>query len=179
MRTALRFSAAAFVAVLLLGNGQCHSDDGSPSFVTTLTIEDANGVPDRSFFSGEEIKFVLSVKNRTETSQTVVVAGCYPDAFFVVKAGTSDVVFNGDENPHCLNGAPGSLVFNPGESMRFTTTWHQEETAQAQLVPPGSYEVMGGLTCTDDSQCVNFFGLAPDQMGPAQYRSTLVSFTIH
>lgn len=72
MRLLLRFAGIILCAVVLLGNTQCQQSsnisgqsDGSPIFVTTLAVENANGVPTTSFTSGESIQFVLSVHNRT------------------------------------------------------------------------------------------------------------------
>ena len=74
----IRIVGVAVCAALLLGATQCQSSSSNgigpdgPVFVTTLAVEDANGVLSSTFSSGETIQFVLSVRNRSSSSQTQI-----------------------------------------------------------------------------------------------------------
>jgi hypothetical protein len=90
----LRFFSVVLCAVLVLGNSQCHNSgtSSSPAFGTTMSVEDVNSNPSTSFSSGQTIQFVLSVRNRTQTKQTIYLQPCvniYADVVF--KAGTSNI----------------------------------------------------------------------------------------
>jgi hypothetical protein len=49
------------------------------------------------------------------------------------------------------------------------------------MVPPGTYQVMGGMVCPDNPQCFSTWNMppSPDELTPTPLRSPLVSFTIH
>ncbi|MGH8278767.1 MAG: hypothetical protein ACRETQ_04265 [Gammaproteobacteria bacterium] len=197
----LRLSGILLIAALTLGNSQCQQSssaiENGPAFVTTLSVEDANGNPASQFSQSQAIQFVISVHNRLDTPQTVVVAQpCSPPYYSaaVVQAGTSNVVFAGNNYTglHCdlAVGPQGyQLTFAPDQTMTFTVPWQQTE-ASGQLVPPGNYEAMGGLICWDPPpgggpsgsydtvDCTAPGAPAADELTPTQYRSDLVSFTI-
>ncbi|HKT32396.1 MAG TPA: hypothetical protein VJS89_07895 [Gammaproteobacteria bacterium] len=199
MRLLVRFAAITLCAGLALGNTQCqqsisssNQNGGSPTFVTTLAVENANGIPTTSFASGESIQFVLSVHNRTDMPQTITSQVCVSQFdIAVVNAGTANVVFNGPvPGVQCmaisLDGVP--MTFAADETKTFTVLWNQANLAGG-LVAPGSYEVMGGVVCWnppsngqaagyDTVDCMAPAIPAPAQLTPTQYRSDLVAFTI-
>ncbi|HVC38154.1 MAG TPA: hypothetical protein VNF46_07110 [Gammaproteobacteria bacterium] len=176
-------------AALLLGNSQCqnNSASSSPTFVTTMAVEDANGNPETSFSSGQTIQFVLNVRNRTGSDQTIYMNICFPKYEFVVlTAGTSTAVATplGPGGIVCLAIGVGPVTFPAGQTASFTFDWDQTDT-NGQLVATGSYEVMGGLICfyssslqaPDTVDCMNASN-TNDQLSPALLRSTLAPFTI-
>ncbi|MGH8291879.1 MAG: hypothetical protein ACRESA_00215 [Gammaproteobacteria bacterium] len=199
MRLLLRFAAIILCAGLSLGNTQCQQSvsstsqsGGSPTFVTTLAVENANGVPTTSFVAGESIQFVLSVYNRTAMPQTITTQVCVSQFdIAVVTAGTANVVFNGPvPGVQCmaisLDGVP--MTFAANEIKIFTVTWNQTNL-MGGLVAPGNYEVMGGVVCWnppssghpagyDTVNCMAPGIPASAELTPTQYRSDLVAFTI-
>ncbi|HKS93470.1 MAG TPA: hypothetical protein VJS16_02300 [Gammaproteobacteria bacterium] len=199
MRLLLRFAGIILCAGLVLGNTQCQQNnsssgdsDGSPTFVTTLAVESAHGIPTTSFTSGESIQFVLSVHNRTNMPQTITTQVCVSQFdIAVVTAGTANVVFNGPvPGMQCmaisLDGVPMNFAAN--ETKTFTVMWNQTGLA-GQPVAPGNYEVMGGVVCWNppsNGQSAGYATVncmapgvpAPQELTPTQYRSDLVAFTI-
>lgn len=199
MRLLLRFAGIILCAGLVLGNTQCQQNnsssgdsDGSPTFVTTLAVESAHGIPTTSFASGESIQFVLSVHNRTNMPQTITTQVCVSQFdIAVVTAGTANVVFNGPvPGMQCmaisLDGVPMNFAAN--ETKTFTVMWNQTGLA-GQPVAPGNYEVMGGVVCWNppsNGQSAGYATVncmapgvpAPQELTPTQYRSDLVAFTI-
>lgn len=192
MHLLLRSSGIILCAVALLGNTQCQQSNnqtnGSPAFVTRMSVENASGNATTNFSPGQTIQFVLSVRNRSDIPQTITVQICAPSfQVAVVKAGTSYVVFDGPTpGVQCqaisLNGVP--LTFAAGETKTFTVSWNQSDSA-GQLMSQGNYEVMGGITCWDPStvsydtvNCMPLTALTPSELTPTQFRSDLVAFTI-
>lgn len=203
MRLLLRFATILLCAGLLLGNTQCQQGssgglaDSGPAFVTTMTVEDANGNPASRYSQGQTIQFVISVRNRLNTPQTIVLpeppCAITPYSVAVVPAGTSNVVFWGN-NPvlHCMLAVAGGfpLTFTPGQTMSFTVTWNQTGVDN-QLVASGNYEVLGGIGCVSPSagysgppvsynaaDCMPLGPPTADDLAPTQFRSDLVAFTI-
>lgn len=202
----LRLIGFMLIAALLLGNSQCQqnvsgtgneSADNGPAFVTTLTVEDADGTPTSQFTEGQTIQFAISVHNRLGTPQTIVLSqppcAITPYSVAVVAAGTSNLVFWGN-NPtmHCMLAVMGgyALTFSPYQTMNFVITWNQTE-ANEQLVAPGNYEVMGGIGCVsppagyagpavfyDAADCMPLGPATPEQLTPTQFRSALQTFSI-
>jgi hypothetical protein len=161
MQHPIRLIGIVLCTALILGNSQCqqssisNTSGNGPSFVTTLAVEDANGNSASQFSQGQAIQFVISVHNRLNTSQTVVIRQppcAVPDySAAVVRAGTSNVVFAGSNYTgfqcNLAVGPEGyQLTFAPNQTMTFTVPWNQTD-ANGQLVAPGNYEAMGGLIC--------------------------------
>jgi hypothetical protein len=189
MRRLLRCIATVLCAGLLLGNSQCQSSSSSasPVFVTSMVVEDANGNPTTTFASGQTINFVLSVRNRSSSDQTVYLQPCLStSAVAVVASGSSNAgAFLASPPLGCflviLGGSP--VTFPAGQTSTSTFSWNQMGS-NGQLVVPGSYEVMGGLICyepdgPDTADCMpSFTDQGALQLTPALLRSTLVQFTI-
>jgi hypothetical protein len=189
MRHLLRISFMILCSVLLLGNSQCQNSSNSttPVFVTTMNVEDANGNPTSSFSSGQTIQFVLNVRNRTDSDQTIYMNVCFPKyEFIVLTAGTSNAVASplGPGGIICNAIGVGPVNFPAGQTAMFTLDWDQTDV-NGRLVAPGSYEVMGGLICynsaslqaPDTVDCLTP-SFTNDQLAPALLRSTLAPFTI-
>jgi len=189
MRHLVRITFMVLCSVLLLGNSQCqNSNTSSPTFVTTMDTEDGYGSPETSFAIGQTIQFVLRVRNRTDTDQTLYMQPCvYIYEFAVVNSGTSNVVTSliGPQGGCNLLVNAGQPVTIPaGQTNTYVYNWDQTD-ASDQLVPPGNYEVMGGLVCynsqnTQMLDTVDCFSQAitADEISPALLRTTLVQFTI-
>jgi hypothetical protein len=188
MRRVIRVFLVFFVAALLLGNSNCTkqaSTTDSPVFVTSLAIQDANGDATATFLQGATIQFVLSVRNRSTTSETLWFNTSEVTNFAVVEAGTGDAIWSSDHGLSPVSGFQ-SLTFLPGEVKTFTVSWNQADD-NGNAVGVANYEVLGGLTVyntvgaggaqdTADSMAV---GLpSGSQMTPTIYRSSLTFFTI-
>lgn len=192
MLTRLIYRAGvALCALLLLGTTQCQSSstngigsDG-PVFVTTLAVEDANGNTANSFAPGQAIQFVLSVRNRSNSSQTLAFNTAQLFNTVVVDSGTATEVWSWSQG-QTFSQNTTSLTIKANQTQTFTVTWNQTGD-NGQLVPSGTYEAIGGLTCTNSSSsagtsasiaCMPAGVPASDQLAPSVYISTLMPFTI-
>ena len=180
---------------MLLGATQCQNttttngigSDG-PVFVTSLAVEDANGNPASTFLSATNIQFVLSIRNRSSSNQTISFNTAQQYNFEVVQSGTANEVWTWSVNQQQFSQNTTSLTINAGQTQTFTVTWNQANDS-GQQVPTGSYEVIGGLTCNNSSStssssstsatnCMPTGSLSSDQLVPTVFVSTLVPFTI-
>lgn len=190
----IHVAGVVLIAVFLLGANQCQSSttngigsDG-PVFVTTLAVEDASGNVASTFNSGDEIQFVLSVRNRSSSSQTISFSTAQQYNFEVVDSGTATEVWTWSL-AQSFSQSTSSLNFQAGETQTFTVTWPQVNDTN-QLVPTDTYEAIGGMTCNNSSSssstsstsasinCMPTGIATSDQLAPSVFISTLVPFTI-
>jgi Intracellular proteinase inhibitor len=198
MRILTRFLAGAFCVLLLLGNNQCTNGSGSPSsgaplFVTTLQITDANGNPATSFASSTssstvQINFTLTVRNRSNSAQTLFFSNSEQFNFAVIDDSNGNVVWNWDAANTPTTGS-GSVTIPANGSQTFTAvSWNQANNA-GNFVGAGTYDVIGGVTVFNTTGLNNSQDTSGDvmptgiptagQLFPSIYRSTLTLFTIH
>ena len=184
----------SLIAVALLGASQCQktSNNGvGPNgalFVTTLAVEDANGNVASSFTPGQQIQFVLSVRNRSTSSQTVTFNTSQQFNFAVFESGSATEVWTWSLG-QVFGQTLTTLTWQPDETKTFTVTWSQVNDSN-QLVSPGNYEGMAGLTCANSStssssstsstanHCMPTGVPGSGDLVPSVYVSTLVSFTV-
>lgn len=190
----IHIAGVALLAVMLLGANQCQTSttngigsDG-PVFVTTLAVEDASGNAASTFSLGDPIQFVLSVHNRSSSSQTISFSTAQQYNFEVVDSGTATEVWTWSLG-QSFSQSTSSLTFQAGETQTFTVTWDQVNDTN-QLVPTGTYEAIGGMTCTNGNSsssssstsasinCMPTGIASSDQLAPSVFISTLVPFTI-
>jgi len=192
MLTRLIYMAGvALCALLLLGATQCQSSSTSgvgtdgPVFVTTLAVEDANGNAVDSFAQGQAVQFVLSVRNRSNSSQTLAFNTVQLFNMVVLDSGTATEVWSWSQG-QSFSPNSSSLTVKAGQTQTFTVTWNQTGD-NGQLLPVGNYEVIGGLTCASSGSasgssasiaCMPSGLPTSDQLAPSVYISTLVPFTI-
>lgn len=185
----LRTLGILLCAGMLLGTSRCQKQDnqtdGSPLFVTSLGLEDANGALQDTFTAGQPITLKLTVYNRSNATQTLWFNTSQRYNFAVVNLGTSTVVWNWSAN-QVFTQAFTSMTFKPYETQTFSVTWNQTDNNASQL-SSGQYEIMGGLTmynrggenyAEDDADAMATGVPIPTQMTPTQYRSVLTMFTI-
>ena len=195
MRRWFRFFAAFLATLLLLGSSNCskNSDANAPQFVSTLSVEDTNGNLDSGFATGVTIQFVLSVRNRSNTAQTLFFNTTELCNFAVVDAGTTNVEWTDDNSSastNCTGSAASSgfsqLDFTAGETKTFTTTWNQANDSGNQ-VAKGNYEVLGGVTvyntsgagsAADNGNSMAEGNPSASQMFPSVYRSVFLPFSV-
>ncbi|MGH8280144.1 MAG: BsuPI-related putative proteinase inhibitor [Gammaproteobacteria bacterium] len=180
-------------AAALLGSTQCQSTDNNgigsngANFVTTLAVEDTNGNATGSFAPSQQIQFVLSVRNRTTTSQTISFNTGQQYNFSVFNSGTATEVWTW--SPHqAFTQDPTTLTIPAGETQTFTVVWNQLDDA-GQLVPSGDYEVIAGVTCnytgssnsstsSASAACMPTGVPGSGALVPSVFVSTLVALTI-
>lgn len=204
MRRLLRLLAALFAVSLLLGNSNCSKNNASdaPQFVTTLQIENSSGQVSGGFSQGNTINLVLTIRNRSDTAQTLFFNSSEFANFAVVQAGTADVVWSCDGDAAGIAAATctttGSLTTSSGnggfvqislaafQSRTITFTWTGLNNNGDQLAK-GSYEVLGGFTvyntagagsAADNGNSMAEGQPTASQMFPTVYRSILLPFTI-
>ena len=194
MRRLIRLLCLLSAAALLLGNSNCSKNNASdaPQFVTNIEIADASGnvvstgnstAP--TFTSGTNIQFIVNVRNRSGSSQTLWFNTSEQTNFAVVNADTADVVWNSD-NGVTPTSSFTSITLTSGQSTSITFTWNQKDDAGNQ-VAAGNYEVLGGFTVYNlagaGSAAANGDSMATGQptaaqMFPTVYRSILLPFTV-
>lgn len=196
MRRLPRYLAGLCACLLLLGNSNCtkNSSADAPQFVTTLTVEDINNLPTSVFATGTNIQFVLSIRNRSNSSQSLFFNGSEVCNFAVVDAGTATVEWtddNGGSSSSICTGTGssssfGHLDFKAGEIKTFPVTWNQQNDSAVQ-VATGNYEVIGGFTvynttgagaAADTGNSMSIGPPTAGQLFPTIYRSDLIPFTI-
>ncbi|HEV2320859.1 MAG TPA: hypothetical protein VGT42_00735 [Gammaproteobacteria bacterium] len=204
MRRLLRLLAALFAISLLLGNSNCSKNNASdaPQFVTTLQVENSSGQVSGGFSQGDTVNLVLTIRNRSSSSQTLFFNSSEFANFAVVQAGTADVVWTCDGDATGITTATctttGSLTTSSGsggfvqidftafESRTITFTWTGLNNNGDQLAK-GSYEVLGGFTvyntagagsAADNGNSMAKAQPTASQMFPTVYRSILLPFTI-
>ncbi|MGE5625381.1 MAG: hypothetical protein ACM3ZT_07525 [Bacillota bacterium] len=195
MRRVLRYLVGSLTLLLLLGNSNCskNNDSSAPQFVTSLTVEDASNLPTSVFASGATIQFVLTIRNRSNSNQSLFFNGSEECNFAVVDAGTATVEWTDDTNGGssvCAGSGTssnfGQLDFTPGETKTFTVSWNQLNDSGSQ-VATGNYEVIGGFTvynttgaggAADTGNSMSVGPPTASQLFPTVYRSNLMAFTI-
>lgn len=182
----------ALSAAGALGATQCQSNNSGigpegPNFVTTLAIEDANGNAASSFASGQQIQFVLSVRNRSTTAQTVTFNTAQQSNFAVLESGSATEVWTWSLG-QSFGQSQTSLTWQAGETKTFTVTWSQVNDSN-QLLASGNYEAIAGLSCANSNassssssatanNCMPTGVPGSGDLAPSVYVSTLVPFTL-
>ncbi|MHB8405958.1 MAG: BsuPI-related putative proteinase inhibitor [Gammaproteobacteria bacterium] len=188
---AIHIAGVAVCAALLLGATQCQSSSSNgigpngPVFVTTLAVEDANGVLTSTFSQGQAIQFVVSVRNRSSSSQTLAFNTSQQSNIVVLDSGTATEVWTWALG-QSFSQSTTSLTIAAGQTQTFTVTWNQTDDS-GQAVAVGDYEVIGGLTCSNSTSsstssasttCMPTGIPTSGQLAPSVYISTLAPFTI-
>lgn len=187
MRRLSRYLIGLCAVLMLLGNNNCskNNDAGTPQFVTSIAVQDANNLPASAFAKGDTIKFVLTIRNRSNSSQTLWFNSSQEYNLAVVQAGTNDVVWNWDAT-QTFTSQFTSLEFTAGETKTFTVTWDQAGNDSVQ-VDTGKYEVIGGFTvynttgagsAADNADSMAQGAPTAGQLFPTVYRALLTPFTI-
>lgn len=193
-RRLIHVAGLSLIAAALLGASQCQNNSNNgvgPNgalFVTTLAVEDANGNAASSFTQGQQIQFVLSVRNRSTSSQTVSFNTSEQSNFAVFESGSATEVWTWSLT-QAFSQTLTTLTWQPDETKTFTVTWNQVNDSN-QLVFPGNYEAMAGLTCANSSSsssssssstannCMPTAVPGSGDLVPSVYVSTLVPFTV-
>jgi Intracellular proteinase inhibitor len=149
----------------LFRTGSDDSDD--PSFVAQLQLQDANGDVTDTFERGETIVFVLTVRNRLDTSASAEFTTTRTSDFVVLRENTADVVWQWSDG-RAFSDVATTIEFAPGETRTFTETWNQILSNGTQL-RSGNYEARGVLV---------FSGFDSDPLRENQMGSTPEPFTI-
>ena len=194
VRQLARAAGLGLLAVALLGNTQCQNTANNgigpagANFVTTLAVEDANGNATSSFFPGQQIQFVLSVRNRSTSSQTISFNTAQQHNFAVFDSGTATEVWTWSLGQVFAQQAT-TLTIPAGQTQTFTVVWNQTDDA-GFAVASGNYEVFAGLTCSNSASSSNSSSSSANtacmpsgvpgagDLAPSVYVSTLVPFTI-
>jgi len=193
-RRLIYLAGFGLITAALLGSTQCQNNTNNgvgpngPNFVTTLAVEDANGNASSSFSPAQQIQFVLSVRNRSTTSQTISFNTAQQYNFVVLNSGSATEVWAWSLS-QSFTQATSSLTIAAGQTQTFTVVWDQ--TADNGLaVPSGNYEAIAGLTCVNSSSsssssssstannCMPAGVPGSGDLVPSVYISTLVPFTI-
>ena len=208
MRRLIRLLFAIVSVMLLLGATNCSqtSNSDAPQFVTTLQVENS-GVPSSSFAQGDTISLVLTIRNRTDATQSLFFNSSEFANFAAVNAGTATVVWTCDGDSSSVTAATCTDTANPtvastgtstsgGNFVQINFTAFQTQTItftwtgldnNGNKLAVGDYEVFGGFTlynttgpgsAADNGSSMAEGPPTAKQMFPTVYISTLVPFTI-
>lgn len=158
-------------ACLGASTSSCEFGDGSggigPSFVTELSLRDANGLPSDSFARGEPIELRLTVRNRLNTAATVQFNDTRTSDFVVIRQGSQALVWKWSDGKAFAQ-VITEVEFAAGETKTFSVTWDQFGS-NGQAVDAGTYEARGVLV---------YQGFDADPLRSHEMGSTLERFTI-
>jgi flagellar hook assembly protein FlgD len=200
-----RLVAGITIALWLLGASDCtqNSNSDAPQFVTTLQVEDSSAVASTSFAQGQPISLVLTIRNRTDTTQTLYFNTTEAANLAAVDAGTATVIWNcdNDTTTSCVagstpntastatsssSGAFTQITLAAFQSQTVTFTWNGNDNNGNEL-PVGNYEVLGGFTvynttgpgdAADNGSSMAEGVPTATQLFPSVYISTLSPFSI-
>jgi hypothetical protein len=168
-----RLLAIAGLVTVCLGasTSSCEFGNGGsgvgPSFVTELSLRDANGALSDSFARGELIELRLTVRNRLSTAATVEFTSARQSDFVVIRQGSQVLVWKHSQGKVFAQ-VLTELEFAAGETKTFTATWDQVDSG-GQPVDAGVYEARGVLI---------YDGFDADPLRSHEMGSTLERFTI-
>lgn len=152
-----------------LRDGIGGGSDDEPSFVTQLLVQDTANQTTDSFDRGEIIQFVLTVRNRLNSTATIDFPTARTTDFVVVNENTNDVVWKWSDDQAAFAQVATTLTFNAGETKSFTVTWNQIGRSGSQ-VRSDRYEARGVLV---------YDGFDSNPLRTNQQGSTLERFTIN
>lgn len=138
------------------------------SFSTTLRLLDNTGSATTTFNQGDSIQFELQVNNLDDNSATLNFDTTQQTDFVVVKADSSDVVWQWSKHQPAPSETASTLEFAGNQSRTFTVNWDQTDD-NGNLLDRGNYEARG---------VVIFDGFSNDPLKQNQLGSTLERFTI-
>lgn len=153
-----------------LGSSGSDGDGGNnPTFVATLQLQNTTGDITDNFDRGALIQMILTVRNRTDETQTLNFATTRQSDFVVVRENTDDVVWQLSEVGPPASQTASTLEFAPNQVRTVTTTWEQIDSGGDQ-VRTGSYEARGVIV---------FDGFDANPLRASQLGSPLERFTIN
>lgn len=148
-------------------NGGDGGDD--PTFVATLQIQNVSGEVTNSFQRDELIQMILTVRNRTDKTQTLNFDTSRQSDFVVVRDNSDNVVWRLSDVSSPPTTTPSTLEFGPNEVKTITTSWDQIDS-DGNRAGVGNYEARGVLI---------FDGFDDHPLRASQLGSPLESFTIN
>lgn len=152
------------------GDSNNGGDGGNnPDFVTTLQLQDASGNVTDTFERDELIQMILTIRNRTNDTQTLTFDTSRQSDFVVVRESTDNVVWQQSDRDEAPSNTTSTLEFAPNQVRTITTTWDQIET-DGSRVSTGAYEARGVLI---------FDGFDSNPLRASQLGSQLERFTIN
>lgn len=153
-----------------LSNSDDSGDGGNnPTFVTTLQLQDASGNVTDTFQRDEAIQMILTVRNRTDETQTIEFPTSRQSDFVVVRENTNNVVWQQSDEGAAPTTTPSTLEVAPNQVRTITTLWDQID-GNGDRVRVGAYEARG---------VVIFDGFEDSPLRASQLGSELERFTIN
>jgi len=112
------------------------------SFSTTLQLLDNTGSATTTFNQGDPIQFSLRVNNLDDNAATINFETSQQTDFVVVKAGSSDVVWQWSKHQPAPSETASTLQFEGNQSRTFTVDWDQTDD-NGNLLDRGDYDARG------------------------------------
>jgi hypothetical protein len=148
-----------------------NSGDGGndPTFVATLQLQDSSGNITDTFERDEPIQMILTVRNRTDQTQTIEFDTSRQSDFVVVRENTTGVVWQQSDGDAAPSATPSTLEFAPNQVRTITTLWDQLDN-NGDRARVGAYEARGVII---------FDGFDNNPLRASQLGSPLERFTIN
>jgi hypothetical protein len=140
---------------------------GRDTFRATLLLRDVSGVVTDDFVFGEQIRFDLTIENRTDREMRVQFPDAQTHDFLVVDNGTQRIRWQWSDGQAFAQVAT-ELVFAPNESKTFTVLWNGVLSDGTQL-PPGNFQARGLMV---------YDGYETNPLAPSDFSSPLVPFRV-
>lgn len=125
---------------LLAGCGNSGSDD-SIIFDITLTLQNDDGQQVTTFTQGESITFVLSIRNLTNSTQTIIFPSSQGYDFIVYESDGESILWQWSFDKDFLT-VITELNINSNETIAFSEIWDQKNNNDV-LVEAGNYKAQG------------------------------------
>jgi hypothetical protein len=152
------------------GSNNSSGDGGNdPTFVATLQLRNVTGEVTDTFQRDELIQMILTVRNRTDQTQTLDFDTTRQSDFVVVRENTDNVVWQLSDDSSPPANTPSTLEFAPNQVRTITTTWDQIDS-NGDPARVGNYEARGVLI---------FDGFDDHPLRASQVGSQLEPFTIN
>ncbi len=134
------------LALLSLSGQRCPADEETARreapilFETTMTLQDSAGKPTVQFDAGEPITLVMTIRNRTDSPQSIMLPSSQS---YDCSVSTAD----GREVWRWSKGVMFAQVItelklSPGESKSYSQIWDQKAD-DGTMLPPGRYRAIG------------------------------------
>ena len=116
----------------------------STQLPVSLELRNASFDIKSNFMRGEDIEFILEIRNNTEESMTMVFDCSTTFDLFILNAENTEMWRWSDDNPNC-DLVLTSIVLDPGETYSISEKWDQRISSAGDILSVGNYKAIGSF----------------------------------